>query len=311
MPNAKTEKLNEQYHYLKQLCDKLEVLLGTKQKTVKLKIKISHDTYHTMISFYKKKYNSLQEQCYSVPLHLNKGEKAEIKCIKTMLIHKCTNNVKYFNKLFGTSITSTDAVTIFNPGDTKQLTSLTSVNKASSGYKNDITVKIDKNVFRISIKTLSNSPPAIMNHTPRTANIFKEGGILHHIVPTLDKIISRYITNRNTGIFKEDVDISALNLSKSEKDAMIVLLSYFVFEGTGQKLSKESANCVYEIASKSDKVYICNTAETKNKYVENLLSKCKMSLRLKGMPKKIKEYNVPWLYKKSGVCKGSLHIRIK
>lgn len=309
-------KLKHKYYKLKQSCSNLEELLGLKRKTVKLKIKVPFSKYRTFIEFYERKYNSLCEQCYKVPHYLNKGEKEEIKCVKTMLINKYTNNFKYFNKHFGTSITSTDIVEIYNPGDTTQLSTISKVKKAGSTYKNDITVKIEEKVFHISIKTVDSAPPAIMNHTPRTANVFTKGGYLYHILPILDKIIAKYIAKRETHMIGEDVNITQIISSKKEEETMIALLKYFVFYGTGSKISKNSVNSIYEITKEKktdyNNLFICDTNEKQSRYIKKMLPKCIMSLRNKGMPKIIKEYNNPWLFTETKTkVKGALHIRIK
>lgn len=315
MSDSKRHELKKKYHDLKQLCDNFEVLLGIKKKTVKLKRRKIKISYRTSIAFYSKKYESLLEQCYDVPIYLNNGEKEEIKCIKQMTVNKCINNFKFFNELFGASLESTDIVTIVNANDDNPITTLDSVKKAGSTCKHDITVKIDEKVFHISIKNVDSASPAIMNHTPRTAKIFTKGEHLFHILPVLDKIIARYIDKRNSKLIGEDVNVTKIISSTDEESAMISLLIYFVFHGTGSRLSKKSVNCVYEItkgnAIESNKLIICDTAETKRKYIEKLLPNCVMSLRSKGMPKKIKEYNIPWLFTKSGKNKGALHIRVR
>ena len=50
--------------------------------------------------------------------------------------------------------------------------------------------------YRISIKSFCSGCPAIINHTHRSANAFREKGDLSKYTPALDVIVQEYIDKR-------------------------------------------------------------------------------------------------------------------
>jgi hypothetical protein len=63
--------------------------------------------------------------------------------------------------------------------------------------------------------------PAILNHTPRSAKVFQDGGDLFPELKNLDTLISylnKERTNRNVG---EDIHIKKMNICNESKNCII------------------------------------------------------------------------------------------
>ena len=180
-------------------------------------------------------------------------------------------------------------------------------------------MKKTNNVYSISIKSKNGANPSILNHTPRSAKIFQEGGILNDHVCCLDKIIQEYIYKRVNKIIGEDTPISKLMSLKDDyllKEKFLEILSYFVFDGSGKGYSKCKSNAI--MTYQRDKIIFKKYDNIQNKkvYIESIYDKIVISLRDKGMSKVMNEYCKPWVFndiKPDGSIKykGSLHIRIK
>jgi len=166
--------------------------------------------------------------------------------------------------------------------------------------------------MNISIKSKYASPPAILNHTSRSAVVFSQNGDLFNELVLLDEIIKIMNTKRINKEVGEDININNLNLNDNQKKCIINIIKYFVFEGSGCKKSISPANSILEIYNIHNinewKFILCNSDELKNNYINSIYNKLILSIRSKGMPKKISDYCKPWLYNNKN---GSLHIRIK
>jgi len=179
-------------------------------------------------------------------------------------------------------------------------------------------MKNTKFEYRISIKSKNGAYPTILNHTPRTANVFING-YLSKNVPSLDTLLNEYIDKRKTKYIGEDISLCKLECVKDNlqiKECLKEVISYFIFDGSGKGDSKCKSNSLLFYKNNTIKFIKCCNLEEKKKYVETILNNCIISLRDKGMPKKIKAENKPWIfndYKTDGSIKykGSLHIRLK
>ena len=126
--------------------------------------------------------------------------------------------------------------------------------KAKGEYKADCKIRMKKtnNVYCISIKSKNGANPSLLNHTPRSAKIFKEGGTLNRHVSCLDKILKEYIDKRNNKIICQDTPISNLMCLKNDyslKEQFLEILSYFVFDGSGKGYSKCKSNAIITVIS--------------------------------------------------------------
>lgn len=249
----------------------------------------------------------------------NTGEKDEVLLL-LYLYH--LNEMNDFDKLieiFGEEVS--EGISILNIDTDDEIVDLNKLSKAPCGYKADCKIRMKKtnNVYSISIKSKNGANPSILNHTPRSAKIFQEGGILNNHLSCLDKIIQEYIDKRIKKIIGEDTPISKLKCLKDDyslKEKFLEILSYFVFDGSGKGYSKCKADAI--MTYQSDKIIFKKYDNIQNKkvYIESIYDKIVISLRDKGMPKVTNEYCKPWVFnyiKPDGSIKykGSLHIRIK
>lgn len=257
-----------------------------------------------------------------INIHINNqniGEKDEVLLLLD-LYH--LNEMNEFDKLieiFGEE--ASEGISILNIDTDDEIVDLNKLSKAPCGYKADCKIRMKKtnNVYSISIKSKNGANPSILNHTPRSAKIFQEGGILNDHVCCLDKIIQEYIYKRVNKIIGEDTPISNLMCLKDDyllKEKFLEILSYFVFDGYGKGYSKCKSDAI--MTYQRDKIIFKKYDNIQNKkvYIESIYDKIVISLRDKGMPKVMNEYCKPWVFndiKPDGSIKykGSLHIRIK
>lgn len=248
----------------------------------------------------------------------NTGEKDEVLSL-LYLYH--LNEMNEFDKLieiFGEE--ASEGISILNLDTDDEIVDLNKLSKTSCGYKADCKIRMKKtnNIHSISIKSKNGANPSILNHTPRSAKIFQEGGIFNDHVSCLDKILQEYIDKRINKIIGEDIPISNLMCLKDDyslKEKFLEILSYFVFDGSGKGYSKCKSDAI--MTYQSDKIIFrkYDNIQNKKEYIESIYDKIVISLRDKGMPKVMNEYCKPWVFddiKPDGSIKykGSLHIRI-
>ena len=173
--------------------------------------------------------------------------------------------------------------------------------------------------YSTSIKSKNGAPYAILNHTPRTANVFSEDGRLSHTVSSLDKIMVEYVTKRSAG-GKEEANVNDLEILNDTniKEALFQVIAYFLFDGSGSKVSACSADSIMIYERTSIAFIKCSSPEERNKYIASIYDKLIISLRNRKMNKKISNditICYPWLYSynKGGDTKHKflLHIRVK
>jgi hypothetical protein len=267
----------------------------------------------------EKKNNYLLAKINILTNNQNKGEKDEVLLLLN-LYH--LNEMNEFGKLieiFGEE--ASEGISILNIDTDDEIDDINKLSKAPCGYKSDCKIRMKKtnNIYSISIKSKNGANPSILNHTPRSAKIFQEGGIFNDHVSCLDKILQEYIDKRINKIIGEDTPISNLMCLKDDyplKEKFLEILSYFVFDGTGKGYSKCKSDAI--MTYQSDEIIFRKYDNIQNKkvYIETIYDKIVISLRDKGMPKVLNEYCKPWVFnviKPDGSIKhkGSLHIRIK
>jgi hypothetical protein len=242
---------------------------------------------------------------------LNKGEKDEIKYKKIIFENK--NNIEFLTTIFGKD--ACEGIEILNMQTNKPYTDINHIKKSPSGSKADIAILFIKinEIKYCSMKSLSGAKPSILNHTPRSAKIFQTELIQY--LSYFDMIAREYNDKRTQKIIGEDIAFCKLESSNNEviKEAFIKLLSYFVFTGSGSKRSPNQCDSILIINKTKSLIFIdCNTTEKKDNYIKSIIDKCIISFRDKGMPRKITDICVPWVYKneKNGKLCGSIHVRL-
>lgn len=244
----------------------------------------------------------------------NIGEKDELLSILQLYNMNTTKDYQGLMNVFGCE--ASGGITILDL-NTSSLLQIRNITKSTPGSKSDIQIKMNKTdiTYNVSIKSNNGSKPSILNHTPRTANVFTDPGILCQYVPSLDVLIAEYICKRNSKIVNEEAPLCMFDCMKEKKiyqDIVHVLL-YFVFDGTGKGFSKNRANSVLLINKNLLSFITCSTHEQKEVYIESIIGKCVISLREKGMLTKDKHIQNSWCFQDCTTerIKGSLHVRMK
>jgi len=248
----------------------------------------------------------------------NKGEKDEALLLIELFHFNETSQFDKLINIFGEE--ASDGIQILYIYSNDEIVDINDLSKSRSCYKADCKIRMKKtlNVYTSSIKSKNGANPAILNHTPRSAKIFQENGILYDCITCLDKILKEYIVKRIDKIIGEDIPITNLVcLNDNElKEIFIKVLIYFVFDGSGKGYSKYSANSIIEYHNDKITFINCNNIKRKKEYIKSIFNTIVLSLRDKGMPKLIPEYCKPWIFDdiksdNSIKYKGSLHIRFK
>lgn len=187
--------------------------------------------------------------------------------------------------------------------------------KAGARCKADVVV----DPWHVSIKAVGVAPPAILNHTPRTAKVW--GSRFSSELSSLDATLGRYLVKRRAGEAGEDQLLESLVEGEGERVDWLRVLAYFVFQGTGQGPSEVEANSILEVENPCEvstwRFVPCLDEGEKMQYIEEVFPRLVVSLRSKGIPKRVAEADLePWCYrdvKKNGeVClKAALHIRVR
>lgn len=185
--------------------------------------------------------------------------------------------------------------------------------KAPTGAKADVEI----NGQGVSLKSLRAAPAALVNHTSRPGFEFacKNAGVS---IDTLDIIIDDYWDKRMSGVITEDTRITDANCPFSRyKTYLGPILEYFLFDGTGSKLSVAPAEYLIEFSNPFDE----NSYKQLNRQdaVSEVWPKLIFSLRAKkGMPANydVNRYTgkgadsiAKWVRYHSNDYRGALHIR--
>lgn len=189
------------------------------------------------------------------------------------------------------------------------------ITKAKASSKSDVQI----NGVGYSLKSHSAAPPAIVNHTTRPGfeRAAKEN---NGNIEELDKIIDKYWELRLSGIISEDVSNKDINSPfRNNKEIIEPFLNYFLFKGTGSRLSNHPAELMLDFIDPFDisTWSIENPESVINSYWDSLV----FSIRAKkGMPKNYnpntyKRENANsikrWVNYHSNDFRGALHIRVK
>lgn len=255
---------------------------------------------------------------------MNQGEIDEIKC-KIVLTHMRDQCIP----LFGETIQSVGFANVeyhalptnftledlrfISESDLIRIAHYIGVEKAATGAKADVEI----NHIGVSLKSMSAAPAALVNHTNRKGFEFT----CHTVgvdIQELDSIIDDYWELRTNGQIAEDTKIiDPLCPFNTHKEYMRPILEYFLFTGTGSKLSRYPAEYLIKITDPLDST----TYEklSKSEAFDELWPNLIFSLRAKkGMPKNYNpqtytgngaESIAKWVRFSSGDYRGALHIR--
>lgn len=245
----------------------------------------------------------------------NRGEKVEVGAVKELFEADSADLIKLFGE------EASEGIEICNPVTKTPYSSVEAVVKAPSSYKADVVIRFRKTGRFIYVSIKSHHNPAIVNHTRRGLRVFQDEGemFLQSCLPLCDEICGDYHNEVKQGK-GEDIRFIDLPILKKplHKEAMVKVLLYFMFEGTGSRLSKCPANSVLHRNKDGTLTYEpCDTLELKQEYVRGVFDSCVISFRSKGLSKKKKHScDEPWCRDvpgKNGEIKrkGAMHIRIK
>jgi len=240
----------------------------------------------------------------------NKGEKDEIKYKREIFTKR--KDEEFCVELFGSD--GEEGIEVINIETGKPYEDINDIKKSKSFSKADTIILLIKpqKILKISIKSKGCARPSIINHTPRSANVF-QNGCLKDDLGYLDMLAKEYIDKRKEGTICEDVEIGKLYSYQDEdiKKSLIKLLIYFIFKGTGSKISQHECNAVLIINKNGSLSFIlCETEQEKESYVQTIIEKSVISFRKKGMPKNTTEKCMPWVYVNKDKDCGSIHVRL-
>ncbi len=209
----------------------------------------------------------------------------------------------------------------FSDNDIYRLAKLMGITKAPHLAKADVFI----NGVGYSIKSLQTAPPAIINHTPRHGFEFAiehlGGGTHRHIVyiTDLDKIIADYWRLREAGVIMEDVkNTDTESPFRNHFHTFAPILQYFLFTGSGSKVSDYQAECILDIVDPFD-VNTWHVYKQNEELLEYLWPYLVFSLRSKGMPSNyngehptsVRDRSIAiWTHYRDNSYKGSLHVRL-
>lgn len=200
------------------------------------------------------------------------------------------------------------------------------ITKSGGGSKSDVYI----NSVGYSVKYMSSSPPAIVNHTPRPG--FENACLYSKTsIDKLDEIISEYWKLRENGEISEDIPNSSLKSPfRNHKEYLRNIINYFLFDGTGKGFANNRADFILDYGNPLD----TNTWKLygKNNFIDVFWDRMIFSVRSKGMPSNYtpslelgyqidsfgnslvsdKQISIEkWTKYSSGQYRGSLHVRIK
>ena len=187
-----------------------------------------------------------------------------------------------------------------------------------NNWKSDVGFIHENDTWFSSVKDFTGAPPTLMNHTHRDARVFLPGGPLHDILPHLDILAAEYVRRRRDDDMGEDVRLVDRFECMSEPDvreAIIQLLLYFTFAGSGRGPSPMAANSMI-VRERNGSIHFhrCTTDEEKRTYITSILHRIKISFRNKGMPRNPTDVHEPWIFREERPdgtvrVKGSMHLR--
>lgn len=263
---------------------------------------------------------------------MNKGERHEIIAILT-LVHACSSRgsipgvgrVAKVEPVSGRArVYNVAAASKLNPSairdlpaeELKALAKSIGVIKAPSSAKADVKV----NGRLVSLKSLRNAPPALVNHTTRPGWEFAAAQCGQSL-GKLDQAVARYWRRRKRGLIGEDVlNCGSCSPFWAARKEIEPLLVYFMFKGTGTGCSATPAALILEFQDPTD--LASWRVRTPRTVVNHLWCRLVFSVRSKkGMPKNYPNVSDRYASTKSSIARwtvywqneyrGALHVRVR
>ena len=190
------------------------------------------------------------------------------------------------------------------------------ISKAGAGQKADVFI----NDVGYSLKSHRSAPPAIVNHTPRPGWEF---ACLHSrtSIARLDTAVDAYWALRQQSTIREDVANDDPNSPFSPlMDELTPILTFFVFRGTGTRLSSAPASKVLDVADPTEP--LSWEVLSPESIIPKIWHRLVFSMRSKkGMPANYPNMRATDAAKKSSVerwtrhlqseYRGALHVRVR
>ena len=250
---------------------------------------------------------------------MNKGEKSELY-LKSFLLREKKQN--HHDTIFGkiTQLSDNGNLSELTWNDSAEkylknknvdkLKSILGIKKSGVNSKTDVTI----NGINYSVKEMKYQPPAIINHTTRDKFEQVCEKLNDYPLEPMDEIISEYWGIRlsdGTQDMNNDINSPFFRHKKYFKP----IINYFLFDGTGTRMSDYPADKILEIKylDLPDSMHVYD----RDKYYDVIWPNLVFSLRSsKGMPKKYPNCkNIDSIKKWTKLVdekpKGAFHLRVK
>jgi hypothetical protein len=260
---------------------------------------------------------------------MNQGERDELIAIMTMLflkgqgkgftgvacVHSVGNRVRVYRD-WDPRLGSPQQLRDLSDEQLAAVARSLGISKAGSGQKADVFI----NEVGYSLKSHRSAPPAIVNHTTRPGWEF---ACSHSrtSVTWLDGAVASYWVLREQGTIREDVANDDPNSPFAPlMEELSPVLSYFLFRGTGTRLSGAPAAKVLDVAEPTDpKTWSVLSPES---VVSQVWERLVFSIRSKkGMPVGYPNMRPAEAAKKRSIerwtrywqseYRGALHVRVR
>lgn len=248
---------------------------------------------------------------------MNRGEKGEIITVQQLYQLSLDSATELLEQIFGPQ--ANQGIEVLDVDTLTTIESIDQIKKSKSINKCDCAIRMlsTGQIWYLSIKCKNCAMPAILNHTPRSAICFRQGGDLFPYLNTLDQIIKQMNTLRYDGVVGEDIHVSKIELTAEQRIGLINVVKYFAFIGTGSRKAKYACNSVLEVMDPRDPsqwtFFPCDSPKDQYTYIDSIYDHLILSMRDKGMPTKHCKICEPWIFYQDdqGKEKGSLHIRVR
>ena len=243
----------------------------------------------------------------------NQGEKDEVETIRRLISIGTNPDHEKAISMFGNC--ASEGFQVLDP-DTNHVLKENEINnyKSKSLNKCDCLIRFckDRTIIKPSIKSSNGAAYTLLNHTHNQAKCWNlleiQNPGLKSAIDDIVKVLNRLRTDEDHGEdFKLDAEFIKEHFTSDVeilKKHIGNLLKYFIYEGSGRGYSKNQADSVIVLNGK-DIVYESIDCEA---LVDE--GKLSISLRKKGMPKKLQAEHEKWTCEKYP-RNGALHIRRK
>lgn len=244
-------------------------------------------------------------------MHLIGGNVGETD--EPVLIEKLVSLIGVYVEVLGFAVKS---VASYHGTEYSIGTRRSQISKAPTHAKRDVII----NGKGYSLKSSRAAPAAIVNHTTREKwiAVCQRNGLE---IGLLDDMVSEYWELRTRNRIGEDIPTSSPNCpfgnTEPRRQYLKILISYFLFDGTGSGDSRYPADYILEFANPTDPTAWC--VLDKESAFQSMWPKMVFSIRsTKGMPSAYPDIGAPkktliepWVRHIDGAYRGALHIRTR